>query len=73
MPSNYFVNEISSPSTYTYTDDCTVSYYILYSFFSDNHIQPDDGQKQYWPKHVVTVKGKGKVITITGLCGPEGG
>jgi len=21
--------------------------------FSDNCIQPDDGQKQYWPKHVV--------------------
>jgi len=31
-PSNYFVNEISSPSTYTNTDGYTVSYYILCSF-----------------------------------------
>ena len=34
-----FVNEISSPPTYTDTDD----YILLYSF-SDNCIQPDDGQ-----------------------------
>ena len=31
-PFNYFINEISSPSTYTNTDGYTVSYYILYSF-----------------------------------------
>jgi len=32
MSSNYFVNEISSPSTYTNTDGYTASYYILCSF-----------------------------------------
>ena len=31
-PSIYFVNKISSPSTYTNTDGYTVSYYILCSF-----------------------------------------
>jgi len=31
-PSNSFVNEISSPSTYTNTDGYTLSYYILRSF-----------------------------------------
>ena len=25
---------------------------LYMSCFSDNCIQPDDGQKQYWPKHV---------------------
>ena len=43
--SNYFVNEISSPSPYTNTDGYTLSYYIYCVVFSDNCIQPDDGQK----------------------------
>ena len=46
-------NEFSSPSTYTKTDGYNVSYIV--QFFSDNCIQHDDGQKQYWPKHVVNI------------------
>jgi len=31
-------------------------YHIIYCVvFSDSCIQPDDGQKYYWPKHVVDV------------------
>ena len=43
-PSNSFVNQISSPSTYTNTDCYTdrTTYCVV---FSDNCIQPDDGQK----------------------------
>ena len=39
MPLKPAVNEISSPTAYTDTDN----YFVLYSF-SDNCIQPDDGQ-----------------------------
>jgi hypothetical protein len=42
--------EILSPSAYTSTDAYTVSYCVD---FSDNCIEPDDGQKYYWPKLVV--------------------
>ena len=38
-PPHFFVNEISSPFTYTDTDD----YIILLHGSSDNCIQPDDG------------------------------
>ena len=42
-PPKPVVNEISFPATYTDTDDYIVLYYIIYDF-SDNFIQPDDGQ-----------------------------
>ena len=42
MPPKPFVNEISSPSTYTDTVVCT--YYVMLYRFSDNCIQPVDGQ-----------------------------
>ena len=30
-----------------------IPYHIIYSVvFSDNYVQPVDGQKYYWPKHV---------------------
>ena len=33
-----------------------ILYRIIYCVvFSENCIQPDDGQKYYWPKHVVDV------------------
>jgi len=33
-----------------------VLYHIIYCIvFSDNCIQPDVGQKLYWPKHVVDI------------------
>jgi len=36
------VNEISYPTAYTDTDDYVVLHYV--NSFSDNCIQPDDGQ-----------------------------
>jgi len=37
-----------------YNHQCWCKYHIIHCVvFSDNCIQPDDGQKYYWPKHVV--------------------
>jgi len=48
------------PQTYaldraaTGTGEACILYRVIYCVvFSDNCIQPDDGQKLYWPKHVV--------------------
>jgi len=42
LPPKSAVNEISSPTAHTDTDDYIVLHYIIN--FSDNCFQPDDGQ-----------------------------